>query len=250
MTACAWCHGEIPAGKRRDAVTCSKRCRQARHRFTRGVGTAGVTPVDPGRARRIAYADPPYPGLSARYYGDHPDFDGEVDHAELVASLVASYDTWALSTSAAALQEVLAVCPPGVRVAAWVRGARENKGATGPLTSWEPVIYGGQLLTRRVHLVDSTDLSRVDERPVAENLLDGSDLQTRRVDSLVAGVAARTTDPKRVVGAKPAAFCGWLFRLLDARPGDVFVDVFPGSGGVARAWETYTSSGAAVRLDA
>jgi hypothetical protein len=36
-------------------------------------------------------------------------------------------------------------------------------------------------------------------------------------------------------GAKPAAFTRWLLDLLDWKPGDEFVDVFPGSGGVDRA---------------
>ncbi|WP_248579887.1 hypothetical protein [Nocardioides sp. InS609-2] len=62
----------------------------------------------------------------------------------------------------------------------------------------------------------------------------------RRVDSLVFHSRPRLTDPGRVVGAKPAMFCRWVFELLGARAGDTFVDVFPGSGGVARAWEAYT----------
>ena len=40
MRVCAWCRGEIPAAARRDALCCSKRCRQARHRFRSGVGVA------------------------------------------------------------------------------------------------------------------------------------------------------------------------------------------------------------------
>jgi hypothetical protein len=70
---------------------------------------------------RVAYADPPYPGQSKRHYGNHPDYAGEVDHAELVSRLVTEYpDGWALSTSSTALREVLALCPEGARVAAWV----------------------------------------------------------------------------------------------------------------------------------
>lgn len=85
---CDWCGGVIPAGSRRDAITCSKRCRQARHRFRRGVvadpaatdrrSPRDVSRVDPrrlldrGATARIAYADPPYPGMAARYYADHP----------------------------------------------------------------------------------------------------------------------------------------------------------------------------------
>lgn len=81
--SCAWCKGPIPAGVRRDAISCSKRCRQARHRFLRAVGTAAAT----ARPLRLAYADPPYPGRSARYYSAHPDYAGEVDHAALIAQL-------------------------------------------------------------------------------------------------------------------------------------------------------------------
>lgn len=123
---CDWCHRPIPPSLRKDAVCCSKRCRQARHRYGSAVGAA--SPVVGGQPRRIAYADPPYPGKSKRYYGGHVDFAGEVDHAALVASLAADFDAWALSTSAEALQQVLAVCPTGVRVAAWVRASRLPRG--------------------------------------------------------------------------------------------------------------------------
>ena len=63
---CAWCRGPIPAAARRDAVCCSVRCRQARHRFLRTVGRAAVaaaarygwpTPTRPTRAT---------PGCTAR----------------------------------------------------------------------------------------------------------------------------------------------------------------------------------------
>jgi hypothetical protein len=61
-------------------------------------------------------------------------------------------------------------------------------------------------------------------------------LQARRVDALVHGVSPMTTLPTRVVGAKPAAFCRWVFELLGAAPGDQLADLFPGSGAVTRAW--------------
>ncbi|WP_219498527.1 hypothetical protein [Nonomuraea ceibae] len=169
--------------------------------------------VDPGRPLRLAYADPPYPG-NARLYRGHRDYAGEVDHAALIRRLT-PYDGWALSTSAAALPSVLALCPPGVRVAAWHRGERPTA-SRWPLNAWEPVIYTGGRLS---------DPSR---RP-----------GTRRVDSLVHGVSAMTTLPDRVIGAKPAAFCRWLFELLGAAPGDTFDDLFPGSGAVSRAWAAF-----------
>jgi hypothetical protein len=211
---CAWCSGPIPAAARRDAVCCSKRCRQARHRFLRAVGRASAAGSLP---LRLAYADPPYPG-KARIYRDHPDYAGEVDHAALIRRL-STYDGWALSTSAAALPAVLGLCPPGVRVAAWHRG-NALPPAGSPLNAWEPVIYDGG-------------------RPA-----DPSFLQERRVDSLVHGVSPLTTLPGRVTGTKPAAFCRWIFTLLGAGPGDTLDDLFPGSGTVARAWAAFTSADA------
>jgi hypothetical protein len=176
-------------------VCCSVRCRQARHRFLRAVGYADS--VAPGGPLRLAYADPPYPG-KARLYRDHPDYGGEVDHAALITRL-AGYDGWALSTSADALPVVLALCPPGVRVAAWHRGGRPTR-SRWPLHAWEPVIYSGghQLIGDR-----------------------------RRADSIVCGVAPLDSLPGRVIGAKPAAVCWWIFTLLGAGPGDSLDDLFP-----------------------
>jgi hypothetical protein len=91
-----------------------------------------------------------------------------------------------------------------------------------PLSSWEPVVYrGGRAYP--------------------------SALEARRLDALVHVARIRTTDPRRVVGAKPAAFCWWLFDLLGALPGDELVDLFPGSGGIGRAWRLYRSAGESRR---
>jgi hypothetical protein len=203
---CAWCSRPIPAKARRDAICCSTPCRQARHRFNTGVGSARAVAV--GRTLRLAYADPPYPGKSF-YYRGHQDYAGEVDHVALIRRL-STYDGWALSTSAAALPVVLGLCPPGVRVAAWHRGPRPTA-SRRPLCAWEPVIYQGG-------------------REVYGPL---------RTDSLVCGVSPLTTLPSRVTGTKPAAFCRWLFELLGAAPGDELDDLFPGSGVVGRAWAVY-----------
>ena len=62
----------------------------------------------------------------------------------------------------------------------------------------------------------------------------------RRADSLVCGVGLLDTLPGRVIGAKPAAVCRWIFTLLGAAPGDSLDDLFPGSGAVGRAWSAYT----------
>ena len=86
------------------------------------------------------WCDRPDPsGIQARRQSA-PTNDGKLDHRELVSRLVSSYDGWALSTSAAALQEVLLLCPPDVRVAAWFRSARPGR-SYSLLSAWEPVVY-------------------------------------------------------------------------------------------------------------
>ncbi len=140
VRACAQCRAPLVDVRLDLANTrfCSKRCRQASWKFGRRVERLTVAK----RPKRLAYADPPYPGLSRTYYSDHPDYGGEVDHGELLAKLV-TYDGWALSTSARALPLVLGLAhavEPRARVAAWVRGERRVP-STGPLASWEPVIY-------------------------------------------------------------------------------------------------------------
>jgi hypothetical protein len=199
------------APARRDMIYCSKRCRQAAHRFGRGA-VARAHATEP---LRLAYADPPYPGLSRRYYAQHPDYAGEVDHRALLSRL-AAWDGWALSTSARALPSVLAIGAElglSMRVAAWFRGARRTASAW-PLQAWEPVVYAGG---RRL----------VTSEPAE--------------DALIHFARPRTTDPRRAIGAKPAAFAFWLFDLLGALPGDHLDDLYPGSGGVRRAWTVYTS---------
>ena len=117
---CGWCGEAIREGARSDAKHCSKQCRQSAWRMRKGckARTAAAEPL------RLAYADPPYPGLS-HYYRGHADYAGEVDHAELVERLE-PYDGWALSTSAAALNRVLRMCPTDVQIAAWTRGGEAD----------------------------------------------------------------------------------------------------------------------------
>ena len=206
---CAWCGDLLSDRGRADTVTCSKRCRQARWRFNRSVGAAHE---QASRPVRVAVADPPYPGLSARYYSDHPDYAGEVDQAELLGRLE-DYDGWALATAARSLPDVLALAPAGVRVAAWHRGGRPNSSAAWPRSAWEPVIYRS---ARR----------RTGGTPP---------------DSLVCGVSVRRSDPGRVIGAKPAAWWRWVFDLIGVLPGDEFSDLYPGSGGGGRAWQVFTA---------
>ena len=173
------------------------------------------------QTRRFAYADPPYPG-KAFYYRGHPDYRGEVDHGALLARL-AGYDGWALSTSAQALPQVLSLAVGhglAVRVAAWLRGARPHTAAMFALNAWEPVVYV----------------------PVPARVRQVSRVDARRIDTLVHGVSPMLTLPGRVVGAKPAAFCRWVFDLMGATPADHLDDLFPGSGMVGRTWEAFVRS--------
>lgn len=155
---------------------------------------------------KLAYADPPYPGNAEKIYGDHPDYAGEVDHAELLERLV-GYDGWALSTSAAALQDVLPLCPPRHRVLAWVKHSIT--------VSWEPVIVysARQVSGLRDWVAVEPDSYQWRPRP------DGY-----------------------VTGQKPEAFCRWMFDWLGATPGDDDLDdLFPGSGAVTEAWDRWNS---------
>jgi hypothetical protein len=156
--------------------------------------------------RRLAYADPPYPGQAGRYHGGT-----EVDLRELIAHL-RTFDAWALSTSSAALRDVWNLCPEA-RVGAWAKTYAVN-GWSRVAYTWEPVLFD------------------TDRKKAAE---------AGPWDSLVAAPVHRTrqhwadTVPGRGGGVKPAVFTAWLLDLLGFEDGDEFSDLFPGSGAVSRA---------------
>lgn len=184
-------------------------------------GSAPPLPA-PLQPLRLAYADPPYPGCAKRYYGHHPDYAGEVDHASLIDRL-ATYDGWALSTSARALRDLLPLCPADAHLCAWVKPKSGNqaKHTRGFHNVFEAVIVKpARLASPGVPDALTIDAAR----------LGGSDL----------------------IGRKPLQFCAWLFRALGAAPGDAFDDLFPGSGIVAAAWREFSgrSSVAAIRATA
>ncbi len=142
------------------------------------------------------------------------------------------------------LQEVLALCPAGARVAVWVRGERPNPRAGRPLNAWEPVIYhGGRILsdssTRTSSDASSTTTAHATPQPTPE---ESRAPGGRRVDVLIRRPRPRTTAPGHVTGAKPAEFARWIFDLLGALPGDDLTDLYPGSGGITTAWTAYTST--------
>src|SRR5689334_21170059 len=72
-------------------------------------------------------------------HDDAAAFDSIEAHATLIESL-AEYDGWALSMSATNLRDLLPLCPPEVRVMAWVKTWASWKPGVSPKYCWEPVI--------------------------------------------------------------------------------------------------------------
>jgi hypothetical protein len=159
---------------------------------------------------RIGYADPPYPGQSLKHYGDHPDYAGEVDHVDLLERLCCYYDGWVLHTSSTALCDVLPLCPPSTRVMAWVKPFAAFKRNVSVAYAWEPVLV------------------KACRKPVVSGRVVMRDF-----------VSEGITMKRGLVGAKPEAVCRWAFEVVGAEPTDELDDMFPGSGGVMRAWETW-----------
>lgn len=193
---CLWCRQSLEVTQVR---WCSKKCRQTAWRSRRlaVVEDLGDTP------KRLAYADPPYPGLSRKYYRDEASYSGEVDHRSLLEQL-ATFDGWALSTSRKALRDVLPMCPEAAIVCAWVKPNGVPRANRGPSNVWEPLIV---LPARR-------------RRPGVPDFL-------RAKPARGGGT---------LMGRKPIAFCAWLFQLLGASKRDSLEDMFPGTGIVSRCW--------------
>ena len=158
---------------------------------------------------RFAYADPPYLGLAAKFYGHlhahAADYDKPETHQKLIDDMTASYDGWAMSLHSPSLRQILPMCPPDVRVMPWVKPFASFKPGVGVAYAWEPIIvWGGRRRTRQQHTVRDW---------VAENI----------------------TLRRGFTGAKPAAVIYWLLEVLNVQPGDEVVDLFPGSGAVTEA---------------
>lgn len=216
---CAWCRRDLEATRTRGRF-CGRLCRQAAFRLRRRRVTVEAS-SGAGEARRFVYADPPYPGLSSKYYRDEPTFAGEVDFPVLIASLLQELRDGAcgiaLSTSARSLATLLPLFPPEHRVCAWVKPHAAAVRTFGLHNVWEPlIVVGGRQLPPGVR------------------------------DALWAHAARGGGE---LPGRKPLAFCAWLFDCLGMLPGDALVDLFPGSGVVSRAWGEL-SSGSAVSLAA
>ena len=156
---------------------------------------------------RFAYADPPYIGQAKKHYSHDPQC-AEVDHQKLIEQLQ-EYDAWALSLSSPTLRIILPMCPNDVRVMAWVKPFAVFKPNVNPAYAWEPVIVRG---CRKRH---------------------------RSVPTVRDWVSANITLRKGLCGAKPEAFCLWLFSAVGLTADDEMHDIFPGTGAVQTAWNKY-----------
>lgn len=159
---------------------------------------------------RFALADPPYLGCGKKHYGQHhadaADFDQIETHAALITRLVEDYpDGWALCLHSPSLKTMLNLCPDDVRVGAWVKPFGAFKVNVNPAYVWEPVIWRGGRKRTRVQ------------------------------DTTRDWIAESITLRRGLTGAKPRAFCMWVFDLLNVEPGDEVNDLFPGSGAVQAA---------------
>jgi len=173
-------------------------------------GEPRVIPVSSARRRdnrplRFAYADPPYPGL-ANLYVEHE----EVDHSELIARLESEFDGWALHTHVPALASLLPLCPPEVRIVAWVKPFAVFRPGARLQYAWEPILI----------------------RPL------GPPYRTSIFDWYRGNP---TRAGRKLKGAKPLDVAMYVFDAAGLRPTDTLEDLYPGTGAIGRAWATWSS---------
>jgi hypothetical protein len=164
---------------------------------------------------RFAYADPPYFGLAAKFYGHiHPDaadYDKLETHAALIEQLN-GYDGWAMSLHSPSLRDILPLCPSDVRVMAWVKPFASFKPGVGVAYAWEPLIVRGGRKRERTQLT----------------------VRDWCAECITLG--------RLFHGAKPEALIWWLLDVLNVQPTDELDDLFPGSGSVTEAVERWRES--------
>jgi hypothetical protein len=171
---------------------------------------------------KFAYADPPYLGCAAKFYGD-ATYDDPEAHRLLIVRLCDEFpDGWALSCTSPNLRVILPMCPDDVRIGAWVKPFHVFKRGVRPAYAWEPVLFRG---------------GRNKNHPPPPK---GGKATTPKDF-----VSANITLKRGLTGAKPEAFCRWMFAVLGMQPGDELVDLFPGTGAVTQAYEAWQQEQAA-----
>lgn len=169
---------------------------------------------------KLALADPPYPGC-AHLYKDHPDYAGEVDHKALLERLQDEFDGWVLHTHVPGLRlmERAGWLPDDVRIGAWFKSFAAFKRNVPVAYVWEPVI------------IKAARKPVVSGRQVMRDVIECDDPGVKEPITLKRGLA----------GVKPDKVCFWAFEVMGALPTDELHDLFPGTGAVGRAWETWRS---------
>lgn len=159
---------------------------------------------------KFAYADPPYIGCS-KYYPEKQ----EINHKNLLQKLHDNYDGWALSSHQPGLWDLLPMIPKSwkCRIAVWCKKWTPGRISVYPQYKWEPIIFKSGRNKKRIEIKDwiITDVEQ-----------------------------------KGFKGSKPDEFCYWLFEILGMVPEDTFDDLFPGTGRVTRAWETWKKAGVLI----
>jgi len=218
----------------------------------------------------------------AEHHPDALIWDDPETHRQLIARASEQFpDGWAMSLSSTSLHTILPMCPADVRVMAWVKPFAVFKPNVNPAYAWEPVIVrGGRRRTREQAtvrdwvsaaepmpadkwelLAASTQiLNRIRARQGAPYNEEGcSYVDENYFDELVEQciaalarehgrkphdwVSANITLKRGLCGAKPEAFCRWLFEVLGMERDDELHDEFPGSGAVTRAWNAWRQQG-------
>jgi hypothetical protein len=172
---------------------------------------------------KAAYADPPYLGLAAKFYGSlHPnaaDYDDPETHRRLIERLSDDFDCWSMSLHVPSLKTIIGMCPDDVRIGVWVKPFASFKLNVTRAWTWEPVLF-------RFH------------RP-----------RTRQQGTWRDHISEPITLRRGFTGAKPEAVCFWIFEGLNLEPDDDFQDLFPGSGAVGAAWERWKNRSEPTQLE-
>lgn len=170
---------------------------------------------------KLGYADPPYIRC-AHLYRDHPDYAGEVDHAQLIDRLQSEFDGWVLHASATdySIAELAPlVLGIGARWCSWRKGFAAFKKGVPVAYAWEPVI------------IKPARKQVVSKRLVMRDWIETVEYQ----DDIKWSITLK----RGLTGAKPEAVVHWACELMGAHPNDTLADLFPGTGAVGRAWETW-----------
>jgi hypothetical protein len=158
---------------------------------------------------KFAYADPPYHKQGKKLYGKHHNeaavWDSKDEHLKLLARLVDEYpDGWALSCNPADLRWLLPAAPEGTRVCTWVKTFHPIR-MTSVQFAWEAVLlFGGRKNQQRNPMVRDWYLGKPSRM-------------------------------QKLPGAKTDEFNNWILDLLNFQDCDQLDDLFPGTGGMARA---------------